>query len=139
MSIPKIIHQLWIGEKPAPIKLMNTWKEKNPDFEYIYWNEDEIKKRNFKFKCQDKIDEIEEINGKADIMRWEILYKYGGIFLDADSICIEPMNEELYEKKCFASWEQENVRKGLIATGTMGFPKKHPLVKGAIHWILNND
>jgi predicted glycogen debranching enzyme len=32
MSIPKIIHQLWIGTKPAPITLMNTWKEKNPDF-----------------------------------------------------------------------------------------------------------
>ena len=73
MSIPKIIHQLWIGSKPAPIILMNTWKDKNPDFEYIFWNEEEIKKRNFVFKLQDKIDDIEEINGKADIMRWEIL------------------------------------------------------------------
>ena len=81
MSIPKIIHQLWIGPKPAPINLMNTWKEKHPDFEYIYWNEAEIVKRDFKFKCQDKIDEIEEINGKADIMRWEILYSFGGVFL----------------------------------------------------------
>ena len=34
MVIPKIIHQLWIGEKPAPINFMNTWKEKNTDFEY---------------------------------------------------------------------------------------------------------
>ena len=42
MSIPKIIHQLWIGTKPAPITLMNTWKEKNPDFEYIFWNEQEF-------------------------------------------------------------------------------------------------
>ena len=139
MSIPKIIHQLWIGSKPAPISLMNTWKDKHPDFEYIYWNEEEIKKREFIFRCQDKIDDIEEINGKADIMRWEILYKYGGIFLDADSICIEPIDEELLNKKCFAGWEQEKVRPGLIATGTMGFPEKHPLVKGAIQWILNNE
>ena len=29
-QIPKIIHQLWIGPKPAPSKLMQTWKEKNP-------------------------------------------------------------------------------------------------------------
>jgi len=138
MSIPKIIHQLWIGSKPAPITLMNTWKDKHPDFEYIFWNEEEIKKRDFVFKCQDKIDEIEEINGKADIMRWEILYEYGGVFLDADSICIEPIDDELMNKKCFAGWEQEEVRPGLIATGTMGFPKKHPLVKEAIKWILNN-
>jgi mannosyltransferase OCH1-like enzyme len=139
MPIPKIIHQLWIGDKPAPIKFMNTWKEKNPDFEYIFWNEEEIKKRSLKFKCQEKIDDMEEINGKADIMRWEILYKYGGVFLDADSICIEPIDDELLNQICFAGWEQENLRPGLIATGTMGFPKKHPLVFNAIKWILNNS
>jgi GT2 family glycosyltransferase len=139
MSIPKIVHQLWIGEKPAPIKFMNTWKDKNVDFEYIFWNEEEFKKRNIKFKCQNKIDEIEEINGKADILRWEILYKYGGIFFDADSICIEPIDEVLLTKNCFAAWEQEEVRQGLIATVALGFPKKHPLVKAAIDWILSNE
>lgn len=139
MSIPKIIHQLWIGPKQPPIELMKTWKEKNTDYEYIHWNEEEFVKRNMTFKCQEKVDEIEEINGKADILRWEILYKYGGIFLDADSICIEPIDEELLDKKCFAGWEQEELRKGLIATGTMGFPPKHPLVKAAISWILNNE
>jgi GT2 family glycosyltransferase len=59
--------------------------------------------------------------------------------LDADSICIESIDEVLLSKPCFAGWEQEKVRPGLIATGTMGFPKKHPLVKGAIKWILNNE
>ena len=139
MEIPKIIHQLWIGTKPAPSKFMQTWKDKNPGFEYIFWNEVEIEKRHLVFKCQEKIDEIEEINGKADIMRWEILYKFGGVFLDADSICIEPIDDELLKKKAFAGYEQEEVRPGLIATGTMGFPKKHPLVKAAIKWILNNE
>lgn len=139
MSIPKIIHQLWIGTKPAPINLMNTWKEKHPDFEYIFWNEKEFEKRGLNFKCQDKIDDIEEINGKADIIRWEILYKYGGIFIDADSICIESFDDEIISKKSFAGWEQEEVRPGLIATGTMGFPEKHPLVKEAIKWIRNNE
>ena len=74
--IPKIIHQLWIGPKPAPTKFMDTWKDKNPDFEYIRWNEEEIKKRNLKLECVNRIDEMEEINGKADIIRWEILYEY---------------------------------------------------------------
>jgi GT2 family glycosyltransferase len=139
MSIPKIIHQLWIGTKPAPINLMNTWKEKHPDFEYIFWNEEEFVKRNIFFQCQDKINEIEEINGKADIMRWEILYKYGGVFLDADSICIEPFDDEVMSKPCFAGWENETVRPGLIATGTMGFPPKHPLPKAAVKWMLDNE
>jgi mannosyltransferase OCH1-like enzyme len=138
-QINKIIHQLWIGTKPAPTTLMNTWKDKNPTFEYIFWNEAEFEKRGMKFECQEKIDDIEEINGKADIMRWEILYHYGGVFLDADSICVEPIDDTLMTKSCFAGWENEELRPGLIATGTMGFPVNHNLPKCAIQWILNNN
>jgi len=138
-SIPKIIHQIWIGPKTPPSSLMNTWREKNPDFEYIYWNEEEFAKREIVFQCLDKINDIEEINGKADIIRWELLYHYGGVFLDADCICIEPIDDELLNKPCFAGWENEHVRKGLIATGTMGFPKHHPLVKSAVEWIMKNE
>ncbi len=152
MYIPKIIHQLWIGNKPAPINLMNTWKDKHPEFEYIYWNEAEILKRGIVFECQDKINEIEEINGKADIMRWEILYRYGGIFIDADSICIEPLDALLDLNKSFAGYENERVRaagwsqlaevlgptRPLIATGTMAFPPNHGIPKLAIEWIKQN-
>jgi mannosyltransferase OCH1-like enzyme len=137
-SIPRIIHQIWIGTKPIPIKFMDTWKNKHPNFEYIRWTEQEMEKRCFVSKCQNRIDEMEEINGKADIIRWEILYEYGGYFFDADSICIEPIDDVLMKTKCFAGWENENAKPGLIATGTMGFPPKHPLVKEAIEWIKNN-
>lgn len=136
--IPKIIHQIWIGPKPAPTKFMDSWRDKNPEFRYIRWNEQEIQKNLHIFSCQNRVNEIEEINGKADILRWEILYEYGGVFLDADSICIEPNDDILMKTNCFAGWEQEQIRPGLIATGTMGFPPKHPLVKQAIEWIKAN-
>lgn len=135
--IPKIIHQLWIGPKQPPTKHMDTWKDMNPEFEYIRWNEAELVKRNMNLECKHRIDEMIEINGQADIIRWEILYKYGGVFLDADSICIEKI-DVLMNCKYFAGWEHETLRKGLIATGTMGFPPKHPLVKDAIDWIKQN-
>ena len=137
IAIPKIIHQIWIGPKPAPIKLMNTWKEKHPEYEYIFWNENEFEKRGMYFKCQDKIDEMEEYCGKTDIMRWEILYKYGGIYIDADSICIEHLDDDLLNKS-FAGYENEIKRPGLIAVGTMGFTPKHPITKEAIKYIQKN-
>jgi glycosyltransferase involved in cell wall biosynthesis len=138
-SIPKIIHQLWIGNKPPPTNLMNTWKNKHPEYEYIYWNEEEIIKRNFQFKCHEKIKLINEINGKADIMRWEILYQYGGIFIDADSICIEPLDDFFLENTGFASFENEECRNGLIATGTMGFIPSHSICKNIIDWINSEE
>ena len=137
--IPRIIHQIWIGPKPSPTKFMDTWKEKNPEFTYIRWNEEELETRLLKLQCTNKIDEIEELCGKADIIRLEILYNYGGIYIDADSICIEPIDEMLMQTKAFASYEHEELRKGLISNGTMGFPPKHPLIKRAIEWIQSND
>ena len=137
-KIPKIIHQLWIGNKPMPSKLMDTWKEKHPDYEYIRWTEEEFIKRNITFECQNRIDEIGEINGKADIMRWELIYKYGGIFLDADSICVEKLDDYLLRYDSFAGYENENKKPGLLATGTMGFSPKHSLPKDAIEHIKNN-
>ena len=133
--IPKIIHQIWIGDKPAPTHFMKTWKEKHPDFEYILWNENELITRHFNVQCSPQIKMIPEINGKADILRWEILYEYGGYFVDADSICIEPFDDYFENIPAFATFENENVRKGLVATGTMGFIPKHPLCYDIIQWI----
>ena len=137
--IPKIIHQLWIGPKPRPSKFMATWKTKHPDYEYIMWNEEEIRNRGLHLECVSKINNIEEINGKADIIRWEILYHYGGLFLDADSICIEPLNYLMDQHKPFCGYENEIARRGLVATGTMAFPKNHPLPRGAIDYIKQNE
>lgn len=137
--IPKIIHQLWIGPKVPPTKFMDTWKDKHPDFEYIRWSESELNTRGMPLSCANRIDEMEEIAGKADIIRWEILYHYGGVFLDADCICIEPLNRLLENVGAFVGWENEQCRGGLAAVGTMAFPPKHPLVRECIEWIQQND
>lgn len=138
-NIPKIIHQLWIGTTPCPTKFMKTWKDKHPDYEYIFWDKNEIIKRKLVFQCQQRIDEIEEINGKADIIRWEILYHYGGLFLDADSICIEPFDYLLEKGNSFAGYENEEAKADLVATGTMAFTKNHPICLEAINFIKKNQ
>jgi glycosyltransferase involved in cell wall biosynthesis len=139
-KIPKIIHQLWIGDKPPPSIMMKTWKDKHPDFEYILWNEDEFVRRNFVSNCLEQIQLISEINGKADIYRWEILYQYGGIFVDADSICIESLDPDIFLTKTgFAAFENETERGNLIATVGMGFVPQHPLCGDMIQWIQTSS
>ena len=136
--IPKIIHQIWIGTKEAPYKLMDTWKLMNPGFEYIRWNEELINER-LDQRCADKINEIEEYAGKADIIRLKFLYKYGGIYIDADSVCIEPLDDFLWNHKSFAFYENEKVIPGLVANGTMAFYPEHPMVGKMIDWIEHNE
>ena len=62
-------------------------------YDVTFLSEEEIVKRGFKSKLKHRVDSMSEWNGKADILRWEILYKYGGVFVDADSICIEPFDK----------------------------------------------
>ena len=99
--IPHIIHQIWIGNLPRPQQMMETWREKQPGFEYRLWTDIDliqIEPSEMNWTCIKQMQLCREFCGVADIMRLEILWKYGGIFIDADSVCIEPLDEHITEK-----------------------------------------
>ena len=136
--IPKIIHQLWIGDKPPPTKALNSIKNNNSDCEYILWNEDMLnKKLKISLKYKQKIKVMGELCGKADMYRWIILKEYGGLFVDADTFSIETFDDFLFNK-AFVSYENEKARGELLALGVIGFPPNHIIPEMAIHHILNN-
>lgn len=148
-TIPKILHQLWIGDaSKAPRAWMQTWEtHHNPLYNgwtYKFWNEARLQQEGITFRCQRQIDAIAEINGKADIIRWELLERFGGVFVDADSVCLRPLDPDLLldsdavrRQGGFAAYENENIRQGLVATGTMGFIPGHPLVRAIVDRIAS--
>ena len=117
--IPKIIHQIWVGPLPPPRRMMNTWKRKHPDYEYMFWNEKKLNQTTLLKNYLHKINEIEEICGKVDIIRLVILYEYGGIYLDADSICIEKLPDDIVKNDSFVTFENEKLRQGLLSNGNI--------------------
>ena len=84
---------------------MDTWKNlhEKDGFEYIRWEKDEFIKRGLFPKLISKLNDMEEINGKADIIRWELLYEYGGVFVDADAYCIKSIASLVKRYKAFAN------------------------------------
>jgi mannosyltransferase OCH1-like enzyme len=134
--IPKIIHQIWVGPKKMPEKYMKTWKDMNPEWEHIIWDDKMISEKYPKgFRNQSKIDEIEEWAGKADIMRYEILHDFGGIYIDADSICTNSLDEHFLKHDSFACFENEQCRGNLIANGYIGAVKYCKLMQILIEKI----
>ena len=134
--IPKIIHQIWLGPKKMPEKYMKTWEEMNPEWTYMRWTDKEIAERFPNgFKNQKKIDEIEEWAGKADIMRYEILFEYGGFYADADSICTNSLDDHFLQHDCFAGFENEQCRGNLVANGYIGATKGNRLMQILINEI----
>ena len=112
--IPKILHQVWVGPNPPPTRAMETWRRRHPDWEYRIWTD------HTGWENQKAIDAMPEWNGKADIMRYEILYRHGGVVVDADSECLRSLDDHFLEHIAWACWENETCRCGVLACGAMG-------------------
>lgn len=105
-DIPPIIHQIWIGKSIPPIiKLyMNTFK-KQKGFIYKLWCNQDINKENFPitYKYIKRLLSKKKIIYAmiADLMRLEILYHHGGIYIDTTMECIKPLSFILKYKSPF--------------------------------------
>jgi len=125
IGIPKIIHQIWLGRKPRPVELMESCKKMHQDYTYKLWNDENIEQLlpMWIYKSHHKEYAKSAPMRAADILRYQALYFYGGIYIDADSKCIQPMTpiiENMKGKECFAGYEHEALRPGLIANGVIG-------------------
>ena len=70
--IERKLHITWIGDmSKCPRKLIQTWRDKNPKFEFKLWDNDAVFGR--KWVNSKRIQEAADWNGKADIIRYEIL------------------------------------------------------------------
>lgn len=137
MPIPKIIHIVWIGdETKRPDRWIKTWADMNPAYELRVWGNAAVQSQ--RWILGDKINAWmdREICGAVDMIRWEILFRHGGIALDADSACVRPLEDWLLEPDGFTVWENELVRPGLMATVALGFVPGHPLVANIIKDIM---
>lgn len=89
-TIPPIIHQIWLGEKPPSTiqEMMNTFAidylNKYKGFRYILW--DDAKLKNLKMINRHLFDQETRYDCKSDIARLEILNQFGGFYIDADTV-----------------------------------------------------
>jgi len=93
VKIPKIIHQIWIGPNKRPDIWIDTFRKdyiaSNPEYTHRLWTDNDIDDLFDEFSVLKSIyNEESTYNGKSDIMRYIILYKYGGIYIDADAIWV---------------------------------------------------
>ena len=101
--IPKKIHQIWLGDKKIPKKCKNwmiSWQELNPKWEYKLWDERNIKE----LDAKDLNIYSKKFNPgyRSDILRYMILKKFGGIYVDTDFECLKPLPSNILKYKFIA-------------------------------------
>lgn len=134
--IPKCFHFIWVGDETRrPDNCIRTWQEAHPDWELRLWGNAELEGRNWINARHMAEMAPRELNGVADLMRWEILLEHGGLVFDADSVCLRPLDEDLLDCEAFACWESEIARPGLIAAGYFGCTASNAFVKQIVEDI----
>ena len=135
-SIPKIIHQIWIGS-PLPDKYKkwcNSWKKINPDWKYILWNEDDILSI---LTAEQKYIYLNSQNYgvKSDYGRYVILEKFGGVYCDTDFECVKPLDEISNSTTFFAG----NIfsYRPQVNNAILGVVPHHPLFQLILQTINN--
>lgn len=90
--VPRTIHQIWLGSKVPPKydKWRKSWIQHNPDFNYILWDEKKILKIGLINEKQ--FIQTKNFAVKSDIARYEILYNFGGIYVDTDFEALKPID-----------------------------------------------
>lgn len=120
--IPKTIHYMWLGKSEIPdaLKLcLDSWKRFCPDYEIIRWDETnyDVHKNIFLSQAYDN----QMYGFVPDYARIELLYEYGGIYLDTDVELLRNLDDFLYQES-FCSVEKWQV---LNFGGCSGSVKGH--------------
>lgn len=113
------------------LNCIQTAKNLNAASEIRIWHDDETEDD---FLLKDYLHKANCGAQRADLLRLDIIYKYGGIYLDSDMLSVKAL-DDLYELSVFFC--SENGRD--LSNGAFGATKNHPLIKTLISYLIENE
>ena len=142
--IPKYFFQIWINNENKVPKLIeenfNSIKYENQDFECKLYKKDDcldFLQKNYEEDVINAYNKIIPGAYKADLMRYCILYKKGGIYLDAK---LKPINDfklnHVTDKEYYV--KDFKFMGGGVTNGFMVCKKNNPKLLKAINEIVKN-
>lgn len=125
--IPKLLHFIWVGKNPNPfLSNINNYANLNPGWDIRLWTDQNVPK----LINQKIYDQIPIPTTKSDLLRVELLYKYGGVYVDIDSTCKRPLDDLIKDRSLFFSSHRikQKREKGRIEISCMGSVHHHFLI-----------
>lgn len=119
--IPRVFHQIWLrDEMPDEHKVLrDAMLALHPGWDYRLWTLDNMPT----LLNQEAFDAMPVAKFKADVLRYEILARHGGVYVDTDFLFYRNLEEVTTFCDHFLVWEYT----GLITNACMGFEPNHPI------------
>jgi inositol phosphorylceramide mannosyltransferase catalytic subunit len=122
LDIPRQFHRVWLGGTMPDefVRFGETWLELNPGWTMQQWGDDNLPA----LRNQALFDHLESYSAKSDVLRFELLWQFGGVYVDTDFECLRSIEPLLENVRVFASHETDWSVNGAL----MGAVPEHPFV-----------
>ena len=136
--IPSLLHIIWIGRSPQPESLagyVSKWKELMPHWTVRLWTNADLTEYEIHPEVLSRINEAHQGTQKADILKYYVVDKYGGVYVDADVEPIKNLDPILYLSDLvichdnYVEWQYVSV--GLFAASP-----NHPVLSKAVELCM---
>jgi len=93
-SIPRILHFIWLGSTvPAgKLRLMRSWLGRHPGWQAMVWRDAQVAQ----LQSAGVVDLCDDPKQKADVARYEIMWRHGGVYVDMDFESIQSLESILH-------------------------------------------
>lgn len=128
--IPKIIHQIHLGNSllsEQELYWQKTWKDKNPDWSHVLWDDAKVEK-DLEITHPEVFQNCKSFSEKSDVLRFEILYQFGGLYIDTDFECLKNI-DPLFQDREIVLFRQQPKK---ICGAFFGASKHNANVKALI-------
>ncbi len=141
--IPHIIHQTFQRtDVPAAMhRAAMSWLDKNPSYDYRFYDDDDhfrFLRQHFEPRVVEAYGKITEGAFRADLWRYCILYAFGGVYADIDTICVTPLDELIKPTDEFIVPTVTAARPNAVFNAFICSAPKHPFLKQAISYACDN-
>ena len=143
-DLPSNLHFIWIGSQ-IPNKYINNllsyYQHNHENYQLYWWTDSHNQSINIEGIIKKDVNQLTLMNHKeyqqsknfgrrADILRYEIIYQYGGIYCDIDSVALKPFNKHF--RKSFVVFNQQNMA---IGNEVFGLPPQSEFLLFLIHCV----
>jgi mannosyltransferase OCH1-like enzyme len=127
--VPRILHQIWLGDRPFPeefARYRESWLHHHPAWEHRFWTEENLPGDLRRPEVYERLRVPAE---RSDILRLEVLWRFGGVYVDTDFECHRPLDPLIDGLDFFTAPLKPN---GWVNNAFLGSSPHHPILDRAL-------